>query len=117
MCLNGDLFYMSMSMNPLEKTPQDLHRFWFKISTKEQWYALIHECRNTYGKNWRSKRHVLRNFKSVKNLGQALQQWMRYNSYHEVWFEVPDPKFATWVAVKFSIEVSDIKHSQRVSPK
>ena len=30
-----------------------------------------------------------------------------------VWFEVPDPRFATWIAVKMSLQVqSDTKYNQ-----
>jgi hypothetical protein len=32
---------------------------------------------------------------------------MKDHSPQVVWFEVPDPQFATWCAVKFSIEVYD----------
>jgi hypothetical protein len=54
---------------------------------------------------------VLKRWKRVKNLSQALQQWMFVNLSHDIWFEVPDPAFATWVSVKHSIEVaSDLKH-------
>jgi hypothetical protein len=37
---------------------------------------------------------------------------MFVNMSHNIWFEVPDPAFATWISVKHSIEVaSDLKHS------
>lgn len=105
---------MSMSMDPLKLTTQELHRFWFKIYTSEQWYAVMHECHLMFGKNWRTKRNVLKRFKKAKNLSQALQQWMFVNISHDIWFEVPDPNFATWIAVKYSIEVaSNDKHSQQ----
>ena len=103
---------MSMSMDPLKITPLPLHRFWFKIHTAEQWYAVINECRDLYGRNWRTKRNVLKRFKRVKTLSHALQHWMYVNMSHDIWFEVPDQTFATWVSVKHSIEVaSDLKHS------
>ena len=39
---------------------------------------------------------------------------MRHNMPHKIWFEVPDPAFATWISVKYSIEVaSDLKHFRR----
>jgi len=103
---------MSISMEPLKLTDQPLHRFWFKIYTSEQWYAVMHECHQLYGKNWRTKRNVLKRFKRAKNLSQALQQWMFVNMSHDIWFEVPDSKFATWISVKYSIEVaSEVKHA------
>ncbi len=103
---------MSMSMDPLKVTTLPLHRFWFKIYTAQQWYAIINECRQLYGRNWRTKRNVLKRWKRAKNLSQAIQQWMFVNMSHDIWFEVPDPVFATWISVKYSIEVtSDLKHS------
>lgn len=101
-----------MSMDPLKLTTQELHRFWFKIYTADQWYAVMHECRQLFGRNWRTKRGVLKRFKKARNLSQALRQWMFVNVSNEIWFEVPDPTFATWISIKHSIEVaSDLKHS------
>ena len=36
---------MSKSLDPLRTTTPDLHRFWFVISTEQQWYAIMRECR------------------------------------------------------------------------
>jgi hypothetical protein len=103
---------MLKSMDPLKVTAPDLHRFWFKIYTPDQWYSVIHECRNLYGRNWRTKRHVLKRFNKVKSLSQLLQSWMYVNVSREIWFEVPDPAFATWISLKYSIEVfSDYKYN------
>ena len=113
LCIKMETSYnMSMSMDPLKITTLPLHRFWFKIHTAEQWYAVINECRDLYGRNWRTKRNVLKRFKRTKSLSQALKHWMYVNMSHDIWFEVPDQTFATWVSVKHSIEVaSDLKHS------
>ena len=103
---------MSISLEPLKITALPLHRFWFKIHTAEQWYAVMHECHQLYGKNWRTKRNVLKHFKKTKNFPQNIQQWVRRHMPHNIWFEVPDSNFATWIAVKYSIEVaSEVKHS------
>jgi hypothetical protein len=113
LCIKMETSYnMSMSMDPLKITTLPLHRFWFKIYTAKQWYAVINECRDLYGKNWRTKRNVFKRFKRTKTLSHALRHWMYVNISHDIWFEVPDQTFATWVSVKHSIEVaSDAKHS------
>jgi hypothetical protein len=98
---------MSMSLEPLKITSLPLHRFWFKLSTAEQWYAVMHECRNLYGRTWRCQRHVLKGFRKVSRYNPIVQRWMQKHSPQIVWFEVPDPKFATWATVKFSLEVTD----------
>lgn len=98
---------MSMSMDPLKLTTQELHRFWFKIHTQDQWYAVINECRLLYGTNWRTQRNVLKRFKKAQTYNQAIQRWLARHWPHAIWFEVPDPAFATWVTVKHAIEVSD----------
>jgi hypothetical protein len=98
---------MSMSLEPLKITALPLHRFWFKVATAEQWYAVMHECRNLYGRDWRNQRHVLKGFRKVWGYSPVIQKWMKDHSPQVVWFEVPDPQFATWCAVKFSIEVYD----------
>lgn len=110
--LNGDLFYMSISLEPLKITAPALHRFWFTLSTADQWYAVMHECCNLYGRNWRTQRHVLKGFRKLSSYSPVIQRWMKEHCPQTVWFDVPDPQFATWVAVKFSIQVaSEIKHN------
>ena len=105
-------YYMSISLEPLKVTSPPLHRFQFRIHTIEQWYAVIDECRKLYGTNWRTKRNVLKQFKRIKSFNPMVQRWMTRNFSHSIWFEVPDPYFATWISVKYSIEVaSDLKHS------
>jgi hypothetical protein len=107
-------YYMSMSLEPLKLTTPPLHRFWFQIHSREQWYSVVNECRNLYGTNWHTQRNVLKRFKKTQNFHRTIQQWMRHNMPHKIWFEVPDLAFATWISVKYSIEVaSDLKHSQR----
>ena len=89
---------MSMDTDPLKTTAQELHRFWFLISTEKQWYDIIRECRIWFGKNWLGQGKVRRKLKTFKS--KSL----------EVWFDVPDVRFATWISVKYSIQVqSDAK--------
>jgi hypothetical protein len=94
---------MSTQFDPLKTTAPELHRFWFFVSTEKQWYDIIRECRAWFGKNWRGMSKVRRKL-NPKN---------RYTKLHQVpvWFEVPDPRFATWISVKLSLQVqSDAKY-------
>jgi len=93
---------MSKQFDPLKTTTPELHRFWFHLRTLEQWYAIMRECRAWFGKDWRGMAKVRKKISpQYGRLGQALP----------VWFEVPDPRFATWVAVKMSLQVqSDAKY-------
>ena len=86
---------MLMPLDSLETTPevmQPLHRVWFEIPDTETWYAVIAEARRMYGNNWRSQRHIKR----------KLEAWHRVAPV-PVWFDVPDPAFATWIGVKCSV--------------
>jgi len=93
---------MSKSLDPLKETTQDLHRFWFSLANEQQWYAIMKECREWFGKNWKCQGKVRRKLESFG--GRHVRKT------HLIWFDVPDPKFATWVSVKHSIQVhSDSK--------
>ena len=94
------LNFMSKQSDPLKLTPQDLHRFWFSILTEQQWYAVMRECREWFGKNWRCMNKVRRKLNGRPHGAAPV----------DVWFEVPDPVFATWISVKYSLGVqSDTK--------
>lgn len=74
-----------------------LQRVVFDLSNTDQWYTLIREANQLYGAhNWRCQPRVKR--KLVHNWAQNTVR---------VWFEVPDPNFATWVSVKHSIIARD----------
>ena len=90
---------MSKSLDPLKTTTPELHRFWFMVSTVQQWYDIMRECREWFGKNWRGMSKVRKKL-TVSHGLRAMP----------VWFEVPDPRFATWISVKMSLQVqSDAK--------
>lgn len=92
---------MSKSLDPLKVTAQDLHRFWFTISTEKQWYTIMKECREWFGKNWQTQSKVRRKFSF---------NYSRKHFVEEIWFEVPDLRFATWISVKYGIQAqSDSK--------
>jgi len=93
---------MSTQLDPLKITAPELHRFWFMITTEEQWYSVMRECREWFGKNWRGMAKVRRKLSPRQRVIKSLAI--------PVWFEVPDPRFATWVSVKMSLQVqSDAK--------
>jgi hypothetical protein len=95
---------MSTQFDPLRTTAPELHRFWFMLSTEKQWYDVMRECRSWFGKNWRGMAKVRR------KLGNHTSPALRYAPL-PVWFEVPDPRFATWISVKMSLQVqSDAKY-------
>lgn len=83
---------------------QLIHRFWFMVSTEQQWYGIIRECRVWFGKNWQGMPKVRRKLnKSRSPISQ--------HASLPVWFDVPDPRFATWISVKHSLQVqSDAKY-------
>lgn len=86
----------------MEQASKPLQRFWFSVATEQQWYDIIRECRSWFGKNWHGQGKVRRKLKNnIYKTNQSLP----------VWFEVPDPRFATWISVKHSIQVySDEKY-------
>ena len=94
---------MSTQFDPLKTTAPELHRFWFMVSTQEQWYGIMQECRTWFGKSWRGMSKVRRKLGSKHSPRPQVVP---------VWFDVPDPRFATWIAVKMSLQVlSDAKYT------
>ena len=82
----------------------EMHRFWFHLTELDQWYAIMRECRVWFGPKWRSMSKVKRKLGQVRAYGSR-------STTVPVWFEVPDPRFATWVSVKMSLQVqSDAKY-------
>lgn len=97
---------MSTQFDPLRITTPDLHRFWFMISTEQQWYGIIRECRAWFGTNWKGMPKVRRKLDPKRRFAPRLAP-----TPLPVWFDVPDPRFATWISVKMSIQVlSDFKY-------
>jgi hypothetical protein len=88
---------MSMESSSLKKTTPDLHRFYVWVHTIEQWYAVMRECRDWFGSQWHTQPRVRR--KLVHNHGVI-----------PVWFDVPDERWATWVATKLAVIVSSDNH-------
>ena len=89
---------MSESLNSLRETPLSMHRITFEVPNLETWYRIMAEARSQFEKNWRGQPKVKRKFTS----------WRPRNAETvKVWFEVPDPTFATWCAVKLGVTVTE----------
>lgn len=78
----------------------NLQRIHVKLTSTEQWYDIMRECRSWFGKNWKTQPRVKR--KLVENTRYRVG--MRPSV--DVWFEVPDVRFATWISVKHSLQVA-----------
>lgn len=84
------------SLDSLKTTHLSMHRITFLLANTDQWYAVMREARVLYGKNWRAQPHTKR------RLDRS-----RWNPKSErVWFDVPDPNFASWCAVKLAVEAT-----------
>ena len=89
---------MPQSLDSLKMvTPLGMHRITFEIGRVETWYKIMAEARAQFGKNWRGQPKVKRKLESWRPAG---------SSPIKVWFEVPDPPFATWCAVKLGVVVA-----------
>jgi hypothetical protein len=89
---------MLPSLDSLKRTALPMHKLYFKITTVDQWYAIMREARAQFGNNWRSQRHVKRRL-------ERNSMWQIPHSAESIWFEVPDSKFGTWVAIKHAVSV------------
>ena len=69
------------------------HRVWVELTDTDTWYTLIKEANTLYGNhNWRGQPRVKR---------KLISNWS--GNTVRVWFDVPDPNFATWISVKHSV--------------
>ena len=87
---------ISESLDSLKVTPLPMHRITFMLTDTKAWYAIMKEARMLYGKDWRSQPHAKRRLER--------NRWVA--SSQRVWFEVPDPSFASWCAVKLAVEAT-----------
>ena len=86
---------MSESLNSLKLTPLPMHRIYFEVGSVDVWYKIVREANSMFGRNWRGQSRVKRKLNTLAWLGTA--------GLHKVWFEVPDEKFGTWVAIKYAV--------------
>ena len=87
---------MLPSLDSLKITSLPMHKLYFELSSVDTWYTIMREARAQFGKNWRSQAHVKRRLENA-NL------WRLSGCSERVWFEVPDPKFGTWIAIKHAV--------------
>ena len=88
---------MFESLDSLKLTPLVMHRIQIELRDIATWYAVIRELNQVFGaNNWQGQSHVRRR---LENLiwDTAKNIW--------VWFDVPDEKIATWLAVKLAVTV------------
>lgn len=76
-----------------------MHRIFLEISSVDTWYAVMREARTWFGKEWASQGHVKRKLERLKYMPNAEPL--------NIWFDVPDAKFGTWVAVKLAVRTAD----------
>ena len=86
---------MSESLSSLRLTPLPMHRIYMEVGSVDVWYKIVHEANTLYGRNWRGQSRVKRRL--------ATPAWLGTPGSQIVWFEVPDEKFGTWVAIKYAV--------------
>lgn len=59
------------------------------VFTQDQWYGIIRDLNQLFGKDWRGQQRVKRKF-------------YRNTMPLRVWFEVPDEKVASFLQLKYS---------------
>lgn len=111
----GDLLLMSKIIDPLRTTGRDLHRIIVNLSTTEEWYAIMRECRENFGKNWHTQPKIRKKLVSLERISAVVKRHI-FNlpsiMHHykppsvTVWFDVPDPNFATYIALKYRLDVT-----------
>ena len=88
---------MSESLNSLKTTPSPMHRVYMEVGTLAVWYKIIREANALYGRNWRGQSGVKRRL--------SHNIWLHDKKQERVWFDVPDEKFSTWVAIKCGVTI------------
>jgi hypothetical protein len=85
------------SLDSLKLTPLVMHRIQVELRDIKVWYAVIRELNQVFGaNNWRGQHHVKRRLEGlIWDDDKAI--W--------VWFDVPDERIATWLAVKLAVTV------------
>jgi hypothetical protein len=74
-----------------------MHRIQIELRDVAAWYAVIRELNQIVGvNNWKGQHHVKRRLKKLI--------WENDKAIW-VWFDVPDQKIATWLAVKLAVQI------------
>lgn len=92
---------MSESLNSLKTTPLPMHRIWIEIGSTEIWYKIIAEANREFGiRGWKGQSGAKRRLERCNRI------WLSaLKTTERVWFDVPDEKFATWIAIKYPVTV------------
>lgn len=88
---------MLQSLNPLKATTDAMHlcRIVVELESAKQWYSIIREAQRVFGNgNWSGQSRVKRKLEN---------NWGRKKI--NVWFDVPDESFASWISVKLAVRV------------
>ena len=88
------------TLDSRKTTALPMQKLYFELSSVDTWYTIMREARAQFGKNWRSQAHVKRR---LEHAGL----WRLSEHAERVWFEVPDPKFGTWIAIKHAVRQVD----------
>ena len=92
---------ISESLNSLEVTPLPMHRIWIEIGSTEVWYKIIAEANREFGiRGWRGQSGAKRRLERCNSMWPSALK-----TTERVWFDVPDEKFATWIAIKYAVTV------------
>lgn len=86
---------MAKSIDMQQQKIPHLQRFWVLLANEKQWYSIMQDCRHWFGKNWQCQGKVRKKLNSRLGSDQLTQ----------VWFEVPDERFMTWIGLKMCLEV------------
>ena len=76
-------------------------KFIIDLDRESQWYQVMAECRRCFGRQWRGQPRVRRKFR-YRPLAITAPPPV------QVWFEVPDPEFMTWIGIKTGCAVSPV---------
>lgn len=75
-----------------------MHRFSFYIGSRAIWYALIADCNKQFGKDWRTKKKML---KAIGTFEVTYRH--AFDNPPVAWFEVPSETFGTYVMLKYNL--------------
>ena len=77
-----------------------MHRIWVEIDGTEKWYKIIAEANREFGiRGWRGQSGAKRRLDRTSTWPSLIK------TTQHVWFDVPDEKFATWIAIKYAVTV------------
>jgi len=99
--------YMSKLLDPLRTTDLLLHRVWVLFDREDQWYAVMRELHQAFGRNWQGQKKIRRQF----TRRSQSQLWLHANilpssEMVSAWFDVPDVGIFTWISIKYSVDIS-----------